>query len=46
MFVAMNRFKINPAFEADFEQLWRERGLIPRRSARLSLLRAAAGPCA
>ena len=25
MFIAMNRFKINPAFEADFEKLWRER---------------------
>ena len=25
MFVAMNRFKINPGFEADFERLWRER---------------------
>ena len=25
MFIAMNRFKINPAFKADFEKLWRER---------------------
>ena len=25
MFVAMNRFRINRGFEADFERLWRER---------------------
>ena len=25
MFIAMNRFKIAPGFEAAFEQLWRER---------------------
>lgn len=25
MFIAMNRFRINRGFEADFEQLWRER---------------------
>lgn len=25
MFIAMNRFRINPGFEADFERLWRER---------------------
>ena len=25
MFIAMNRFRINRGFEADFERLWRER---------------------
>ena len=25
MFVAMNRFRINPAFGDDFERIWRER---------------------
>jgi heme-degrading monooxygenase HmoA len=25
MFIAMNRFKIAPGFEAGFEQIWRER---------------------
>jgi heme-degrading monooxygenase HmoA len=25
MFIAMNRFKINVGFEADFETVWRER---------------------
>ncbi|NCA72254.1 MAG: antibiotic biosynthesis monooxygenase, partial [Sphingobacteriia bacterium] len=25
MFIAMNRFRINQGFEADFERLWRER---------------------
>lgn len=25
MFIAMNRFKIAPGFEADFEKVWRER---------------------
>ena len=26
MFLAMNRFKITPGFEAGFEKIWRERG--------------------
>ena len=25
MFIAMNRFRINPGFEAGFEKVWRER---------------------
>ena len=25
MFIAMNRFKIAPGFEAGFEKIWRER---------------------
>jgi len=25
MFIAMNRFRINQGFEADFEQMWRDR---------------------
>jgi heme-degrading monooxygenase HmoA len=25
MFIAMNRFRINPGFEAGFERVWRER---------------------
>jgi heme-degrading monooxygenase HmoA len=25
MFIAMNRFRINPGFEAGFEKIWRER---------------------